>query len=65
MKKLAPVLLVSVAVGFSQPLVIRAITDNGMLQQDMGVIARSLLMLVFLLGQDYLTEGIALSSVRS
>ncbi len=39
-------LLVSTAVGFFQPLVIRAITDDGMLQQDMSVIARSVLALV-------------------
>ena len=33
-------MLVSVAVGFFQPLAIQSITDDGMLQQDMGVIAR-------------------------
>lgn len=41
-------LLVSTAVGFLQPLVIRAITDEGMLRQDMGVIARSVLALAVL-----------------
>lgn len=34
-------LLVSTAVGFFQPLVIQAITDRGMLQRDMPVLARS------------------------
>ena len=41
-------LLVSTAVGFFQPLVIQAITDDGMLQQDMGVIVRSVLVLAAL-----------------
>jgi len=41
-------LLVSTAVGFLQPLVIQSITDDGMLQQDMGVIARSVLVLAAL-----------------
>lgn len=38
-------LIVSTAIGFFQPLVIRTITDDGMLQQDMAVIARSVLAL--------------------
>lgn len=38
-------LLVSTIVGFLQPLVIRAITDDGMLQQDMTAIAPSTLVL--------------------
>lgn len=41
-------LFVSTAVGFFQPLVIQAITDDGMLQQDMAVIARSALVLAAL-----------------
>ena len=41
-------MLVSVAVGFFQPLAIQSITDDGMLQQDMGVIARSALVLAAL-----------------
>ncbi len=41
-------LFISTAVGFLQPLVIRAITDEGMLQQDMGVILRSVLVLAVL-----------------
>lgn len=41
-------LLISTAMGFFQPLVIRAITDDGMLQQDMAVIARSALVLAAL-----------------
>jgi len=41
-------LLISTAVGFFQPLVIRSITDDGMLQQNMGVIIRSVLMLAAL-----------------
>lgn len=41
-------MLVSVAVGFFQPLVIQSITDDGMLQQNMGVIARSALVLAAL-----------------
>ena len=38
-------LLISTAVGFFQPLVIRAITDDGMLQHNMIVIVRSALAL--------------------
>lgn len=38
-------LVVSTIVGFFQPLVIRSITDGGMLRQDMAVIARSALVL--------------------
>ena len=41
-------LFISTAVGFLQPLVIRAITDEGMLRQDMGVILRSVLVLAVL-----------------
>ena len=41
-------LLISTAIGFFQPLVIRAITDDGMLQRDMAVIARSALVLTAL-----------------
>lgn len=41
-------LLVSTIVGFLQPLTIQAITDRGMLQQDMSVIARSVLALAVL-----------------
>ena len=41
-------LAVSTIVGFLQPLVIRAITDDGMLRQDMTVIVRSVLVLGFL-----------------
>lgn len=41
-------LLISTAMVFFQPLVIRAITDDGMLQQDMAVIARSALVLAAL-----------------
>jgi len=42
------ILLVSTAVGFFQPLAIRAITDNGMLQKNMGVIVQSVLVLAVL-----------------
>ena len=38
-------LLVSLIIGFFQPLLIQNITDNGMLQKDMAVISRSVLML--------------------
>ena len=38
-------LLVSTAVGFLQPLVIQTITDDGMQQQNMGIIVRSALAL--------------------
>ncbi|NBK79797.1 ABC transporter ATP-binding protein [bacterium D16-76] len=38
-------MLISVTVGFLQPLVIQSITDNGMLQQNMRVIVRSVLAL--------------------
>lgn len=41
-------LLISTAVGFLQPLVIQSITDDGMMQQDMAVIARSVLVLAAL-----------------
>lgn len=41
-------LLLSTIAGFLQPLVIQSITDDGMLQQDMGVIVRSVLALAML-----------------
>lgn len=41
-------LLISIAIGFFQPLVIRSITDDGMLQQDMAVIVHSVLTLAIL-----------------
>lgn len=41
-------LLAATGIGFLQPLVIQAITDKGMLQGDMGVIARSVLVLAVL-----------------
>ena len=44
----AVALLVSTAVGFLQPLAIRSITDEGMLQQNMGMIVRSVLVLAVL-----------------
>ena len=50
-------LLVSTAVGFFQPLVIRAITDDGMLQQNMGVMAHSALVLAALV---LMNQGIEL-----
>ncbi len=45
-------LLCSTVVGFFQPLVIRALTDDGMLQQDMAVILRSALVLAGLVLVD-------------
>lgn len=42
-------MLVSVVIGFFQPLVIQAITDDGMLQQNMIVIVRSVFVLIVLI----------------
>lgn len=41
-------LLITTVVGFLQPLLIRAITDDGMLQQNMPVIAQSVVILAVL-----------------
>lgn len=54
-------LLISTAVGFLQPLVIQTITDDGMLQQNMGIIARSALALA---GLVLVTQAIDLWQTR-
>ncbi len=49
-------LLLTTVFGFFQPLVIRRITDDGMLQRDMGVILSSVLLLFLLVGSGQLLE---------
>lgn len=55
------ILLVSTAVGFLQPLIIRTITDDGMVQQDMGVIGRSAALLAVLV---LINQGVELLQTR-